>query len=223
MKICTMIVLLTAALPLQAEVEKMLSLTAGFAVPNGVYGRQSDDPQAGFAKFGFSGGIEYDHFPGIYNLAWSTAFQYIVNDYENDIVKRGTELTLYETGAYSIYSLMTGLKWQKNLGENFALFALAQAGYFMANGPFLSGYTDENSPLVELEMNRSSAFGYALGVGFLANQRTCVSFRYINAGDHSYSKSVNYTDDDISKTASLGWDVPIRVFMINVGYTIVFD
>lgn len=205
---------------------QLLSLNAGFSVPTGDYRLQKENMDAGFAKIGFAGGLEYDLFTGFANLAWSTSFNYIVNDYESDTFKRGINLQMYESGAYSAVSLMTGLKWQKNLLENVAVFAMGHVGYTMITGPYLSGLplpVSEDSKIVEFQMNRSSGLGYSVGVGFLFNERTYLALRYLDAGKATFSKELSYITDLGRKTAVAGWSTPVNMLMITVGYTIAFE
>jgi hypothetical protein len=208
------------------DARHFLSLNAGFSVPMGDYGAQKENMDAGFAKIGFAGGLEYDYFTGFANLAWSTSFNYIANDYESDTFTRGLDLQLYESGTYSTISLMTGLKWQKELSENVEAFVMGHVGYAMITGPFLSGLPlpiSADSKLVEFQMNRSSGMGYSVGVGFLFNEHTYLALRYLDAGKATFSKEVKYMTDMGRNTAVAGWSTPVNMLMISVGYTIAFE
>jgi len=202
-----------------------LSLNAGFSVPMGDFSSQKQGVDAGYAKIGFAGGLEYDFFLGFANLAWSTNFNYIANDYESDIFTRGLDLQLYESGTYSAIMLMSGLKWKKELSDNVEAFVVGHIGYSAITGPFLSGVPlpiTDDSELVEFQMNRSSGMGYSVGIGFLFNEHTYLAVRYLDAGKATFSKEVTYMTDMGRETAVVGWSTPVNMLMISVGYTIAF-
>jgi hypothetical protein len=207
------------------DTRHFLSLNAGFSVPMGDFSSQKEGIDAGFAKIGFVGGLEYDFYLGFANLAWSTNFNYIANDYESDTFSRGLDLQLYESGTYSTLSLMTGLKWKKELSDNVEAFVMGHVGYAMVAGPFLSGLPlpiTDDSELVEFQMNRSSGICYSLGFGFLFNEHTYLAVRYLDAGKATFSKDVQYMTDMGRNTAVVGWSTPVKMLTISVGYTIAF-
>ena len=216
-KILALLIMTTAAT--FAADGRFLNLIAGFSAPMGDYALQSDDPNAGFAKVGFAGGLEYDWFIKRGNLAWSTAFHYIANDFESNTFSRGVSLDLYESGTYSAYTLVTGLKWQKNLAESVEVFALGQAGFGSIKGPFLSGYPSTGSGgLIEFQMNSSSGFAFAVGAGMLLNRQTYLAVRYIDAGKATFSKKISAAGNP-----EVNWSTPVSMLLITVGYAIAFD
>ncbi len=221
-----MIILVCLLAGVAAAEGRFLSLVAGFSVPLGDFSGQRQTGDVGSARVGFTGGFEYDHGLGLDGLAWSTAFHYLANDYENPLFTRGVTLDIYESGAYSTLSLLTGLKWQKNLSESTALFVVGHVGYASIGGPFLSGLPPDataTTPIVEFQMGRSGDFAYAFGFGFLFNEHTYLGLRYLNAGRAEFSKQITYQSGTARRQATVGWDTPVNMMMINVGYTIAFD
>ncbi len=218
MKTIIALLMLTTAATFAAD-GRFLNLIAGFSVPMGDYALQTDDPNAGFAKIGFAGGLEYDWFIKRSHWAWSTAFHYIANDYESGTFTRGVDLDLYESGTYSTLTLLTGVKWQKNLVENIAFFSAAHVGYASTKGPFLSGYPSGSSDLIEFQMNSSGGFAYDLAAGLLFNQQTYLAVRYTDTGVASFAKDVSLA----GRKRRVEWSTPVSMIMITVGYSIAFD
>lgn len=202
-----------------------LSLSAGFAVPTGDFAAQRPNADVGFAKIGFTGGAEFDLMTGLDGLAWSSALFYLANDYESSTFTQGLEMDLYETGAYGAVSAMTGLKWYKPLGESVSFFLMSRIGLASIKGPFLSGIptASTQNEIVEFQMNRSNSFAYAFGLGMVFNQRTYLGLHWLNAGRAGFSKEVAYTLGNSRRTAQVGWDTPVNLLVVTVGYSIDFS
>ncbi|MBN1465007.1 outer membrane beta-barrel protein [candidate division KSB1 bacterium] len=215
---------ITAAFP--QDLKSQLSLNAGFSIPLGDFARQNDSETAGFAQFGFGAGAEYDLLIGDSGVAWSTSFHYITNDYQTEQpFKWIDDFQLEDTGAYSNFAFLTGLKYQRDIGDNFALFGLGQLGINLAHGPFFGGYIVEENDLhlVEVEMGDASASSFGCGVGFIANRTTTVSFRYFSLGSPLFSSTAHYTVGDERRAVDIEWKQPISMFLLTVGYTIHFN
>ncbi|MDZ7317146.1 MAG: hypothetical protein ONB24_13595 [candidate division KSB1 bacterium] len=202
-----------------------LSLSAGFALPTGDFAGQRQKADVGFAKIGFTGGAEFDLMTGLDGLAWSSALFYLANDYESNTFTQGLEMDLYESGAYGTISAMTGLKWYKPLGESATLFLLSRIGLASVKGPFLSGIPTASTSyeIVEFQMNRSNGFAYAFGLGMVFNQRTYLGLQWLNAGRAGFSKTVSYTLGNNRRTAQVGWETPVNLLLVTVGYSIDFS
>ena len=191
----------------------------------GDFASTSNDPNAGFAQFGFNAGVEYDLLPGWEHFAWSSGFYYITNDYESDVFNRGVDMLLLESGSYGSYALLTGAKWHYPLSDNFHLYAVGQAGYVYTNGPYFNGVpqADPEGPLFEFEMGSSSSTAFSVGIGFLANQRTVFALRYFYLGTHSFSKEVEYTVESDPRRGVVAWEQPMSIITFHVGYSIQID
>ncbi|MBN1561605.1 hypothetical protein JW998_15245 [candidate division KSB1 bacterium] len=209
------------------DLKNSLLLDAGFSLPLGDFAKKDASETAGFAQFGFGAGAEYDLLFGESGISWSTGFHYIANDYQTEQAFKWIEdFQLQDTGTYSNFAFLTGVKYQKNLGDNFTLFGLGQLGINLAHGPFFGGYIVDdagNFNLVEVEMGSQSTQGYGCGVGFIANRTTTVAFRYFSLGSPLFSSTANYTTDNESHSVDIEWKQPISMFLLTVGYTIHFN
>ncbi len=200
-----------------------LTLHGGFSIPVGDYAKTTDEPNAGFAQLGFGAGVEYDLRFGESGLSWSSGFTYLSNDYQAEYFSRGVDILLQESGSYSNFAVLTGVKYEKRVGDNMRLFAVAQGGAGLARGPYFNGfYEQENQDLqfVEFQMSSDVAAGYVLGVGMIANETTTVLLRYFNLGSPVFSGQASYQIDGVDRTAAIEWTQPVSVFSITIGYAI---
>ncbi len=224
--VLTVCILLVGMAGLYAQdQEHRISLNAGFSLPVGDFADTADQPNAGFAQFGFTAGVGYDLLPGWANLAWSSGFYYITNAYQSESLTRGIDLDVIESGSYSNYAVLTGAKWNKSISDNFEMFLVGQAGFVYAKGPYFNGVPagDTQADYVEFEMGTSSGAALSAGIGFLANKRTVFSVHYFHLGTHTFSQRVNYTQDSQNLQATVQWNQPITLITLNVGYSIQFD
>ncbi len=200
-----------------------LTLHGGFSIPIGDYAKTTDEPNSGFAQLGFGAGIEYDLRFGDSGLSWSSGFTYLTNDYQADQFSRGLDILLQESGSYSNFALFTGVKYEKRLGDNMRLFAVAQGGASLARGPYFNGfYEQENQELqfVEFQLGRDITGGYVVGVGMIANETTTVLLRYFNLGSPVFSGRASYQIDGNDQTAAIEWAQPVSVIAVTIGYAI---
>ena len=108
------ILLFLTSMSFSQGLENRLLLNAGFSFPLGDFAKKDGSENAGFAKFGFGAGAEYDLLFGESGFAWSTSFHYIANDYQTEEeFKWIPDFQLQDTGAYTNYALLTGVKYQK--------------------------------------------------------------------------------------------------------------
>jgi hypothetical protein len=208
-----------------AETRHTATLHAGFSFPFGDYAQRTDTNNSGFAKLGFGGGFEYDLLFGDPGLSWSSSFAYLSNEHQADYFSRGLKLVMQEGGTYSNYAFLTGVKYEKNFGDNFRLFAAAQGGVSLSRGPYISGFLDtenEDVPFIEYQVGNGSSTGFSVALGMVANETTTISLRYFNLGTHSYSGTVEYEGNDIDKIASISWEQPVSMIFLTIGYTIDF-
>lgn len=206
-----------------------LGLNAGFSVPVAEFAKNDGSDDAGFAQFGFAGTVEFDLFfcDCESRFGWSTSFNYIVNDYQTDATLDWIpDFELEDTGTYSNYSLLTGVKYARDLSDSFTAFAYGQVGLNFAKGPFFGGIvTDafDNMVAVDVQMDNSTTQGFSVGFGFIANRTTTVSLRYFSLGSATFSGSSTYTLNDAQYDVSHEWTQPISTILLTVGYTINFE
>ena len=212
-----------AASAVATDIRHTVTPHGGFCVPLGAYAQKSEAANSGFAKFGFGGGIDYDLLVGQSGFSWSNNFSYLSSDFEANYFSRGLNVVLQESGAYSNYAFLTGIKYEKNLSDNFRLFAIAQGGGSFTKGPFINGFLDtdkEQVPFLEFQMGNDTSAGFAFGLGMVTNETTTIQIRYYSLGTHDYTASVNYADNGADKSANVGWSQPVSMIFISVGYAI---
>jgi len=221
------LLIVMSGLVLSQSMPPRLGLNAGFSIPLSDFAKRDGSENAGYAKIGFGAGAEFDLFFGKSGFGWSTSFMYIANDYQTDkTLDWIPDFQLQDTGAYTNYSLMTGVKYVHPLGEKFDLFALAQVGMNLANGPFFGGVagdTEGNLALVEVQMGSQTTQGFSVGCGFIANRTTTVSVRYYSLGSPLFSGNTTYRLGEENLAADYEWEQPISMLMVTVGYTIHFE
>lgn len=221
-KIFMLFILLSGAVCAQSH----LGLNAGFSFPVGDFAKKDVGDNAGFARFGFGAGAEYDLVFGESGIAWSTSFFYIANDYQTDEdFKWIPDFQLQDTGAYTNYSFSTGIKYFNFFSDTFSGFIYGQIGLNIANGPYFGGYLADaqgNLALVEVEMGRQTTQAFSIGFGFIANRTTTVSLRYFSLGAAAFSSTAYYTLNDKDEAIDIEWKQPISLFLLTVGYTISF-
>ncbi|MBN1479459.1 hypothetical protein JXA70_04225 [candidate division KSB1 bacterium] len=204
-----------------------LGLNAGFSLPIGDFAKKDASDNAGFARFGFGAGAEYDLIFGESGIAWSSSFFYIANDYQTDEeFKWIPDFQLQDTGAYTNYSFGTGIKYIKDFSDKFSGFAYGQLGMNLTNGPYFGGYIADsqgNLALVEVEMGRQTTRAFSIGLGFIANRTTTVSLRYFALGSPVFSSTAYYALNNKEYAQDIEWKQPMSLFLLTVGYTINFN
>ena len=195
----------------------------GFSIPVGDYGKTNNASSAGFAQLGMTAGVEYDLMFGESGFAWSSSFNYMANDYESDHFSRGLNVVLQESGTYSSYTLLTGLKYEKKFSDSFSLFADARAGGCLLRGPYLNGFLDtggDDLNFIEFQLGDDRTAGFSIGLGMIANETTTVILRYFNLGSPVFTTNVTYQLGDVSEITPIECTQPVSMITLGIGYAI---
>jgi len=195
----------------------------GLALPMGQFRQNSEEVNSGYAQVGFGGGVDYDLRFGTSGLCWSSGFTWMANDFEAEYFHHGLDVILQESGSYSNYIFLTGLKYEIEFSDNLRLFAVAQGGGALSKGPYFNGYVDvegDDLPYVEYQMGNDSSTGFAIGLGMVTNETTTVIIRFYSLSSLNYRAIAEYTQNSITQKADVGWSQPVSIISLTVGYAI---
>ncbi len=221
------------------------NLILGLSAPQGNFGQaELDNEQAGFARMGFAGGLEFSYpvaVPGMYVTA---SVLYVQNKLggekpEDDFAKMLQEVDL-GSSPYSLTSvdpwlnipILAGLKYEKGVAENTAVHLTGMAGVSMISAGKRIVQAAYEKPvqtevMLQSDIQHAIAFCWGLDFGMTFFQHYNIGIRYLNMGkpeiEDKYLFSVYRNDPTLGESlnetaASVNTKIPISLLFFTVGY-----
>ena len=176
------------------------------AIPVGDFGDDSGD-DAGFAKMGFGGGLEFTKALSSPELGWATSVSFITNPLDESALQDifGDNL---ETKPIFNIPILTGLKYQTEISDGMQFFGTAQLGINLIK----SGTWSYNN--TEIKFDMATSFGFVIGGGLIFNDKFNLGIRYYALGKPEIEAEIFIEGDSVDTFEE---EIKISIFAITLG------
>lgn len=185
--------------PLKFGIFAGISNPIGDFSDNSITGRLNSDnfmdDGPGFAKFGFTGGVEMTYPLGAPGLGWYSSAAFIYNAFDDGAIKNmyeegGWNVKSIDAGNWTTIQLASGLNYVTPLSPTLDFLVLGQLALSFVNPPSTTvkydGYlsSDEYDVGTEkLDLESATSLGFVVGAGLVISKKFNVAVRYIGAGE----------------------------------------
>jgi len=206
-------------------------LYGAVALPQGDFGDDSGS-DAGLAKTGFGGGMEYCAPLGSPGLEWVLSGSLLLNKLDTDPLEDELGWWLdggdVDAGSWMNIPLMGGIRYRTMASPTVDFFAVGLAGLNVVKGPTIKYealfWDDWEYEYVHVEIEQTldpaTSFGMGIGAGIIVNKKLSIAFRYLNLGEPEIKGDI---EADVEYEEYFDWDVefdqPISMLLLTVGVT----
>ena len=195
-----------------AQSEKgTFGIFGGLSMPQGEFGDDEFEDDAGFAKMGFCIGGEYIKALNSPGLSWVTSISVVLNGLDADPIgdgyseETGEDLSA-DAGSYINVPIMTGLRYHTETSPTMQMYGIAQVGLNYMKYPTVELKSDYGS--ADIEIDATTSFGFAIGGGIILNNKFNIGLRYLTFGDQDVDGKIKIPeqeDEDIESEFSLSF------------------
>ena len=206
----------------QKEEEKKYLLSASISFPSGDFGDDSGK-DAGLAKtgFGISGSLTLPS--GSPGLGWTFSASFLLNGIDDTELKQELREMLYyfgyegnidlDFGYWVNVPILAGLKYKTPLSPTSDFYFIGQVGINFVKGPTMKLSLDDGFSS-KTTYDVVSDFAFAVGGGFIINQKFTVELKYLGLGE----PEIEGTSESGSESVEIeGIDQPISILLISLG------